>query len=137
MRLPRLATPLPIAAFDVENRVSEQASGLELLGYSLYPLGLRHEPRRALHPGEVAELVLYTKSAAPITAPLQVSLERHGAAIATLDLANVSAGLPAGHIARTVWQLAIPADAAAGRYRLTVRDAAGQAVPLGSVSIVR
>jgi len=129
------ATPLPIEAFDVETRVNQQAGEIELLGYSLYPLGLRHEPRRTLRPGEAAELVLYTRGQQPSAETLQLSLERRGAPIAAITLADISAGLPDGHIARTVRQIAIPADAPVGRYRLTVRDAAGQQSRLGVVTV--
>ncbi|MEN6479367.1 MAG: glycosyltransferase family 39 protein, partial [Anaerolineales bacterium] len=34
--------PLPLAAFDVETPVEATVGGSEILGYSLYPLGLRH-----------------------------------------------------------------------------------------------
>jgi 4-amino-4-deoxy-L-arabinose transferase-like glycosyltransferase len=129
------ATPLPIEAFDVETRVERRLDGTQVLGYSLYPLGLRHESRRTLRPGEAAELVLYTRSTASTDAPLQVSLERRDVPLAAITLADISAGLPDEHIARTVQQLAIPADAAPGRYRLTIRDAAGQAVLLGTITV--
>jgi hypothetical protein len=102
-----------------------------VLGYSLYPLGLRHEARRTLRPGETAELVLYTRGAVE---PLEVWLLGRGRVVATARLAAPGADLPARHIARSVVPLAIPADAPAGRYTLGV-NLGGQRARLGKVQL--
>jgi mannosyltransferase len=125
------AEPLPIEAFDVEVRREVELGEVAVLGYSLYPLGLRHEARRTLRPGETAELVLYTRGAVE---PLEVWLLGRGRVVATARLAAPGADLPARHIARSVVPLAIPADAPAGRYTLGV-NLGGQRARLGKVQL--
>jgi len=127
------AEPLPIEAFDVERRTEVSLMGMDVLGYSLYPLGLRHEARRSLRPGEAAELLLYARGP---NMPLEARLERHGAAIVTVAYDALTAGVPSGHIARGTRQFTIPANAPVGRYRLVV-TVGGQSASLGTVEIER
>jgi len=131
-RLPLKAPsePLPIEAFDAEVRCDVTLGGVRVLGYSLYPMGLRHEARRSLAPGETGELLVYTQGAEAI----EVALIRRGRIVALTQLDGLGAGVPAGHIARMAAPLTIAADAPTGRYALQA-VAHGQTVRLGWVQI--
>ncbi len=65
----RPATPLPLAAFQMQTSLNMPLLDVTLLGYDLYKLGHRSSPDTPLHPGDPIELVAYWTASRPVKWP--------------------------------------------------------------------
>ena len=124
----RPASPFPVAALDMQHRADAQFGQLALLGYDVYRLGSAHQPEAALHPGQVLHANLYWRADGQ-------ALGDWGLAIDLVDPEGIPRvaltgepvlGYPTsqwhpGDVWRGQFNLALPADAPAGRYRLQIQ----------------
>jgi hypothetical protein len=116
----------PLAALDRQHVDDLCWPGTCLVGHNLHRLGFEHEAELQLRPGDQARLVLFWQEQCDGAAPAAcvVALERRrGEPIWQQMLERPANADPcqAGDIQRTVHALALPADSAAGEYRLTLR----------------
>jgi mannosyltransferase len=124
----RPASPFPISALAIQHRADAQFGQLALLGYDVYRLGSAHQPEATFHPGQILHVNLYWRAEGQ-------PLDDWGVDIDLVDSqGNVQAavtGEPAlgyptsqwqpGDVWRGQFNLALPADAPAGAYRLHIR----------------
>jgi hypothetical protein len=104
---------------------------LALLGYDAYRLGHAHQPDAPLRPGDIVHASLYWQA---LTAPggdwqVELSLidadaREWGSIVAEPVGAFPTSQWQTGDVWRGQFNLALPADVAPGRYRLSVRPIA-------------
>ncbi|NLG26525.1 MAG: hypothetical protein GX557_01350 [Chloroflexi bacterium] len=122
----RAAVAPPLAALDRQHADDLCWPGACLVGHNLHRLGFEHEAELQLRPGDQARLVLFWQEQCDGVAPAAcvVTLERRrGEPLWQQTLERPAPGDPcqSGDIQRTIHALALPADLAAGEYRLTMR----------------
>ncbi len=139
--LARAPSPPSIEALDLDARTDLRWGGLELLGYSLYPLGQRYAPDAALMPGQPAELLLFWRKTNMGEAPgaWMVRLEGRGAAWEQ-SLSLVGGDYPVadwqvGEVVRDIQHLVPKADLPAGSYRLELGPEEGELRTLGKITL--
>jgi mannosyltransferase len=124
----RPAVPAPIAALDMQNRIGTEFGQLALLGYDAYRLGSAHEPDAALRPGQVLHVNLYWQARDQAGGDWDIAIDlvdAEGKAWVAVTGKPVP-GFPTsqwqpGDVWRGQFNLALPADTPAGRYRLHVQ----------------
>ena len=122
----RPAEPPPPAALKMQYREGVKCQGLTLLGYDLHKLGYGHRPQEPLHPGDVLHLNLYWRAERAPEDDWQLTLrliDGEGRAWATQEARIAGVDYPAtswqaGEVVRAQFDLFIPSDAPAGRYRV-------------------
>ena len=75
-------TPLPLAAYNIQQSLDVEIAGLRLVGYDLYKLGHRSSPDTPLNSGDPLHLNLYwqrTRNGLPLPQQVEVQLLRHDA----------------------------------------------------------
>jgi mannosyltransferase len=124
----RPSAPVPAAALGMQHARGARFGELALLGYDLYKLGFAHLPDMPLRPGDVLHANLYWQAEAQPDGDWQValSLVDSDSWAWTGIQAEPVAGYPTsewqtGDVWRGQFNLAVPEDAAPGRYRLRVQ----------------
>ena len=128
VRVIRPPAPPPVEALHLQRQTDWSHEGLKLLGYDLHKLGYAHQPDAPLHPGDALHVNLYWQAEKAITTDWALHLrllDDSGGERAALNapLAGVehpSSRWVAGEIVRAQFDLFVPGDAPAGRYRLEV-----------------
>jgi hypothetical protein len=121
----RPLTAAPIAALGMQHEAGAQLGELGLLGYDAYRLGFAHQPDLPLRPGEVLQANLYWQAETQPSRDWQVAIglvdseEREWAGLVAEPVEGYPTSLwQAGDVWRGQFNLALPADAPPGRYRL-------------------
>ena len=122
----RPAEPPPPAALKMQHREGVEVEGLALLGYDLHKLGYSHRPEEPLHPGDILHLNLYWRAERAPEDDWRLTLrlvDGEGRAWATQEAPLAGVDYPAtswqaGEVVRAQFDLFIPSDAPAGRYRV-------------------
>ena len=124
----RPLSPAPIAALGMHHVDGAEFGELALLGYDAYKLGHAHQPDAPLRPGDIVHVSLYWQALAAPGVDWQVELslldadgKERGSIVAEPVGAFPTSQWQAGDIWRGQLNLALPADAEPGRYRLSVR----------------
>jgi 4-amino-4-deoxy-L-arabinose transferase-like glycosyltransferase len=127
----RPSSPAPIAALGMHHADGAEFGELALLGYDAYRLGHAHQPDAPLRPGDIVHASLYWQA---LTAPggdwqVELSLidadaREWGSIVAEPVGAFPTSQWQTGDVWRGQFNLALPADVAPGRYRLSVRPIA-------------
>ena len=121
--------PPSVDVLDIQHRTDANWGSLCLVGYSLHRLGSEHEPKVALHPGDVAKLVLFWRKEAATTPGdrFVVALtDRRGHCVWEHALQVTGGAFPLtawrdGEVVRDLHQLHLPAGLRPGAYRLALR----------------
>jgi mannosyltransferase len=127
----RPAAPAPVDALGMEHAGGAPFGALTLLGYDAYKLGYAHQAGAQLRPGDTLYTGLYWRAASQPGGDWRVGIalvDAKGEQWAALDAE------PVGGYATSLWQagdvwrgqfnLAIPGNAPAGKYRLQVQPTA-------------
>ncbi len=128
LHVERPSAPAPPAALGMQHPANARLGELTLLGYDLYRLGFGPEADAGLRPGDTAHVALYWRADAQPGSDWRVALSLVDAE--GQERARVL-GEPVGGYATSLWRagdvwrgqfnLGLPGDAPAGRYRLRVQ----------------
>ncbi len=137
LAIERPSSPAPVAALGMHHPVTAQFGELALLGYDAYKLGFEHQPDAPFKPGDIVHINLYWQAQADPGGDWQVSIALAGpdGRDSTSIVAEPVGAYPtsqwqAGDVWRGQFNLALPVDAAEGRYWLRVEPMA----PDGTIS---
>ena len=123
----RPSSPSPIAGLGMHHDADVEFGELALLGYDAYRLGFGHQPDAPLRPGDVAHVNLYWRALTDPSSDWQVAIalvdangKEWGSIVADLVGDYPTSRWHAGDVWRGQFNLALPADAPQGRYRVRV-----------------
>jgi mannosyltransferase len=124
----RPAASAPVAALGMQHAAGAEFGDLTLLGYDTYKLGFAGQPDAPLRPGDILQANLYWRATAQPTGDWSLRLalvDSKGQSWAGID-AQPGGGYPTsrwqrGDVWRGQFNLPIPGDAPAGKYRLQVQ----------------
>lgn len=124
----RPAASAPLAALGQHHVAGRQFGELSLVGYDLYKLGFAHQPGAPLRPGEVLHVDLYWRAEAQPNGDWRLAIDlvdSDGQEWAGTEAEPVG-GYPTSHwregdVWRGQFNLVVPQDAPAGRYRLRLQ----------------
>ena len=123
----RPASPAPVEALRMRHDAGAEFGELALLGYDAHRLGFGHQPDVPLRPGDVVHVNLYWQARSDPGGDWQVTValvdadgNEWGSAMAEPAGAYPTSHWQAGDVWRGQFNLALPADAPPGRYRVRV-----------------
>ena len=128
LQVERPSAPAPPAALGMQHPANARLGELALLGYDLYPLGFAPQPDTGLRPGGTAHVALYWRAEVQPGSDWQVALSlvdsegREWGRVLGEPVGGYATSLwQAGDVWRGQFNLGLPGDAPAGRYRLRVQ----------------
>jgi 4-amino-4-deoxy-L-arabinose transferase-like glycosyltransferase len=132
----RPSSPAPVAALGMHHVAGAEFGELALLGYDAYKLGFAHQPDAPLRPGDVLHVNLYWQAQTDPSGDWQVTIglidpdgHDRGSIVAEPVGAYPTSRWQTGDVWRGQFNLALPADAPPGRYRLRVGPIAPDGAP--------
>ncbi len=140
------ASPLPVQAFDMQQRLDARLGGVTLLGYDLHKLG--HGPQAPLYPGDMLHLVAYWRADQPEPGEADHQLAIQPVTGGGQPLPPVGVYPPAGvdfpirawqpgRIIRAQYDLPLTAEMEPGQYRLRLTLGEAEPVLTGPFEVAR
>ncbi|RLC82971.1 MAG: hypothetical protein DRI61_00745 [Chloroflexi bacterium] len=118
----------PLEALGIQNERKARFGPLELLGYDVYKRGFEYKPDASINPGDIVQVNLYWRAELKPQDEWFVSLSLVGAngEIASVEAPAAGIQYPTtlweqGEIVRAQFDLFLPRDMAAGKYRLFLK----------------
>ena len=132
----RASSPAPVATLGMHHVAGVEFGELALLGYDAYKIGFGHQPDAPLRPGDVVHVNLYWQAHSDPSGNWEVSIalvdadgNESGSIEAEPAGAYPTGRWQAGDVWRGQFNLALPADAPPGRYRVRVEPIAPGGAP--------